>query len=66
MNLWALSEEMGYDMKFKEKVKANGKWIDLKHFIELPNVDMDIVVDKTVVEKVYNLPNIEKLNIVID
>jgi hypothetical protein len=42
---------MEYDMKIKEKIEANGKWIDLKHFIELPNVDKDVAVDKTVVEK---------------
>jgi hypothetical protein len=72
MNLWVLNEEMGYDMKIKEKIEANGKklmnekWIDLKHFIELPNVDKDVVVDKTVVEKINNLPNIEELYIVVD
>jgi hypothetical protein len=55
MNLWSLNEEMGYDMKIKEKVEANGKklvnrkWIDLKHFIELKNVDKDVVVIKIVV-----------------
>jgi hypothetical protein len=35
-------------MKIKEIVEANGKklvdgkWIDLKHFIELSNIDKDI------------------------
>jgi hypothetical protein len=63
---------MGYDMKIKEKIESNGKklvngkWIDVKHFIELSNVDKDVVVDKTVVEKVNNLPNIEELNIVVN
>jgi hypothetical protein len=72
MNLWALNEEMEYDMKIKEKVETNGKklvngkWIDLKYFIGLPNVDKDVVIDKTVVEKVNNLPNIEDVNIVVD
>jgi hypothetical protein len=62
---------MKYDMKIIEKVEANGmklvngKWIDLKHVIELPNVNKDVVVDKTVVEKVNNLPNIEELNIIV-
>jgi hypothetical protein len=71
-NLWALNEEMGYDMKINEKVEANGKklvngkWIELEHFVELPNADKDAIVDKTVVEKVNNLPNIEELNIVAD
>jgi hypothetical protein len=71
MNLWDLNEEMGYDMKIKEKVEANGKklvdgkCIDLKRFIELSNVDKDVVVDKTVVEKVNNLPIVEELNIVV-
>jgi hypothetical protein len=65
MNLWALNEEMGYDMKIKEKIEANGKklvkrkWINFKHFIGLPNIGKDIVVDKTVAEKVGNLSNIE-------
>jgi hypothetical protein len=45
---------------------VNGKLIDLKHFIESPNVDKDVVIDKTVIEKVNNLPNIEELNIVVD
>jgi hypothetical protein len=68
----ALNEEIGYDMKIKEKVEANGKkyvngkWIDFKHFIELSNVDKDVAVDKTVVEKVNNLPNIEELNFAVD
>jgi hypothetical protein len=39
---------------------------ELKHFIELSNIDKDIVVDKIVVEKVNNLPNIEELNIAVD
>jgi hypothetical protein len=66
------NEEMRYDMKIKEKVEAdvkklvNGKWIKLKHFVELPNADKDAIVDKTVVEKDNNLPNIEELNIVDD
>jgi hypothetical protein len=63
---------MRYDMKIKERVEAkgkklvNGKWIDLKYFIELSNVDKDAVVDKTVIEKVNNLSNIEELNIIDD
>jgi hypothetical protein len=58
MNLLTLNEEMRYDKKIKEKVKTNGnkfvnrKWIDLKHFFALTNVDKDIVADKTVVQKV--------------
>jgi hypothetical protein len=31
----------------------------------LPTVDKDVIVDKTVIEKVNNLPNIEELNIVV-
>jgi hypothetical protein len=59
----ALKEEIRYDMKIIEKVEANGKkhvngkWIDLRHFLELPNVDK-VIIYKTVVEKVNNLPNI--------
>jgi hypothetical protein len=49
MNLWTLNEEMGYDKKIKENVEVNDKWIDLKHFKELLNVDKDVVVDKTLV-----------------
>jgi Ran GTPase-activating protein (RanGAP) involved in mRNA processing and transport len=45
---------------------VNEKWINLKHFIESPNVDKDVIAAKTVVEKVNNLPNIEELNIVVD
>jgi hypothetical protein len=44
----------------------NGKWIDLKHFIELPNADKEVVIDKAVVEEVNNLPNIGELNAVVD
>jgi hypothetical protein len=43
----------------------SGKWIDLKHFIELSNVDKEVVIDKVVVE-VNNLPNVEELNVVVD
>jgi hypothetical protein len=72
MSLWALNEEMGYDIKIKEKVEgnvkklANGKWIDLKGFIELPNVVKEVIVEKTEVEKANNLPSIEELNIIVD
>jgi hypothetical protein len=44
MNLCALNEEMGHNMKIQEKIETNskklmnGKWIDFKHFIKLSNV----------------------------
>jgi hypothetical protein len=49
MNLWALNEKMGFDKKIKEKVSVegrkmvNGKLINPKYFIVLPDVDQDIV-----------------------
>jgi hypothetical protein len=47
-------------MKIEKKVDAKvrsllmGKGADLKHFIELQNIDRDIVADKAIVEKVNN------------
>jgi hypothetical protein len=54
MNLSTLNDDM--------KKFVNGKWTDLKHFVELPNEDKDVIVDKTLIEKANNLPIVEELN----
>jgi hypothetical protein len=71
MNLWALNEEMGYDSKIKEKVdiKKTKKIVrnpdNLKNFIEPPNTDHDIVVEKEVMDLLKNEQPQEECNIVI-
>jgi hypothetical protein len=59
MNLWALNEEMGYDSHINEKIDVN----KLKNFIELPNNDEDIVLEKNVVDLLNNVPPQEESNI---
>jgi hypothetical protein len=62
MNLWALNEEMGYDSRIKEKIDIQKvrKIIlneeKLKNFIELPNVDQDVVVEKETLKLLNNEP----------
>jgi hypothetical protein len=67
--LWALNEEMGYDSHIKEKldVKELKRKIPgdkLKNFIELPNKDEDVVLEKEKVNLLNNLPPQEESNIV--
>jgi hypothetical protein len=72
MNLWALKEEMGYNANVKEKINVEevkrlvGKSKNLKNFIELPNQDHDIVVEKEVFEKLKNEPPREERNILVE
>jgi hypothetical protein len=71
MNLWSLNEEMGYDSKIKEKVdiKKAKKMVhnpdNLKNFIELPNTDHDVVVEKEVMDLLKNEPPQKEFNIII-
>jgi hypothetical protein len=52
----------GFDSKFKEKLQveskkfSNGRYINPKHFIVLPNPDVDVVLEKNVIETITNLP----------
>jgi hypothetical protein len=72
MNLWALNEEMGFDMKIKEKVSVEGmkmvnyKLINPKHFIVLQDVDRDIVLERNIIRSINNIPETEESNIIID
>jgi hypothetical protein len=70
MNLWALNEEMGYDSHIKEKLDVQKlmKVIPeekLKNFIELPNADEDVVVEKEIINLLNNEPPQEEQNITI-
>jgi hypothetical protein len=70
MNLWALNEEMGYDSHIKEKldVKELKRKIPgdkLKNFIELPNKDEDVVLEKETVDLLNNVPPQEESNIIV-
>jgi hypothetical protein len=61
MNLWALNEEMGYDVKTKEKIPVeekrvgNGKLINPKHFITLPYMAEKSFDQSTIFQRVRNL-----------
>jgi hypothetical protein len=68
--LWALNEEMGYDSRIKEKIDVQKmKRIipeeKLKNFIELPNADLDLVVEKETFNLLNNQPPQEEKNITI-
>jgi hypothetical protein len=70
MNLWALHEEMGYDSRIKKKDMQKVKKIipdeeKLKNFIELPNADLDVVVEKETLNLLNNEPPQEENNIAI-
>jgi flagellar basal body rod protein FlgF len=62
LNLWALNEEMGFDIKIKEKISVaekkleNSNLINPKHFITLPDVDRDIELEKNVVRSINHIP----------
>jgi hypothetical protein len=72
LNLCALNEEMDLDNKFKEKLQvegkkfSNGRYVNPKHFIELPNPDVDIVLEKNVIEVMSNLPIADERNIIVE
>jgi hypothetical protein len=72
LNLWALNEEMDFDVKIKEKISimewklVNGKLIIPKHFITLPYVDRDIVLEKNVVRSINHILETVELNIVVE
>jgi hypothetical protein len=71
MNIWALNEERGYDSRIKEmidmqKVKRIIHDVEkLKNFIELPNDDQDVVVEKEMLNLLNNEPPQEEKNIAI-
>jgi hypothetical protein len=71
-NLWALNEEMGFDLKFKEKLSVegrklnNGKIINPKHFITLPDLDRDVLLEKNVMQSITNLPDADEFDIVVE
>jgi hypothetical protein len=71
MNLLALNEKMGYDSRIKEKInikKAKKMVCDpgnLKNFIELHDVDHDVIVEKEVMDLLKNEPPREESNLVI-
>jgi hypothetical protein len=72
MNLLALNEEMRYDAKLKEKIdvekvkKQIGRPVKLKNFIELPNQDHDVVIEKEGFESLKNEPPLEERNILVE
>jgi hypothetical protein len=72
VNLYALNEEIGFDLKFREKLSVkdkkfhNDKLINPKHFIIIPNLDRDVVLEKNVMQTIANLPETDELNIVIE
>jgi hypothetical protein len=71
MNMRALNEEMGYDSRIKEKIDINkAKKMtlnpdNLKNFIELPDADHEVVVEKEVMDLLKNEPSREENNLVI-
>jgi hypothetical protein len=74
MNLWALNEEMGYDARVKERVdvdkvrslcKNPGAANNLKNFIELPNIDADVVVSKRIIKILKNEADDNEKDIVV-
>jgi hypothetical protein len=72
LNLWALNEEMGFDLKFKEKLSVEGrklnnvKIINPKHFITLPVLDRDEVLEKNAKQSIINLPDADDFDIVVE
>jgi hypothetical protein len=72
LNQWALNEEMSFDDKIKEKISIvenlliNGKLINPKHFITLPDVDRDIVLEKNIVRSINHFPETVESNIVVE
>jgi hypothetical protein len=72
MNLWTLNEEMRFDLKFKEKLPVEekrlvkGKYINPKHFITLPDLDRDIVLEKNLMQTIINLPEADESNIIVE
>jgi hypothetical protein len=72
LNLWTINEEMGFDIKMKEKISVvekklvNGKLINPKHFITLPDVDRDIVLEKKFVRSINHIPETVESNIIVE
>jgi hypothetical protein len=72
LNLWASNEKMGFDVKIKEKISVvekklvNGKLINPKHFITLPDVDRDIVLEKNVSRTFNHIPEPVESTIVVE
>jgi hypothetical protein len=65
---------MGYDARVKERVGVNkvrslcknpGVVDNLKNFIELPNVDADVVVSKRIIKMMKNEADAEEKDIVV-
>jgi hypothetical protein len=48
------------------KKMVNGKLINSKHFIKLPNVDKDIILEKNIINSINNLPEVDERNIIVD
>jgi hypothetical protein len=62
---------MGYNSKIKEKIDVKPKMIkdklcDLKQFIELPNQDKDVVVEKKMIQLIDNSPSADEMNIIVE
>jgi hypothetical protein len=72
LNLCALNEEMGFDVKIKEKISVvekklvNGKLINPKLFFALLDVDRDIVLEENVVQSINHIPETVESNIVVE
>jgi hypothetical protein len=53
---------MGFDVKIKNKIPVeekrvvNGKLVNPKHFITLPDVGRDIVLEKNIVQSINHIP----------
>jgi hypothetical protein len=67
-----LNEEMGFVVKIKEKISVvetklvKDKLINPKHFITLPDVDRDIVLEKKFILSINHIPETVESNIVVE
>jgi hypothetical protein len=72
INLNVFIEEIGYDMKMKEKINVKqvrvvrGKLLDMKSFIELTNKDKDYIMDLEVINFINILPDEEDMEPAVD
>jgi hypothetical protein len=72
LNLCTLNEEMGFDLKFKEKLSVegrklnNGKIVYPKYFITFPDLDRDIVLEENVIQSITNLPDADEFDKVVE
>jgi hypothetical protein len=48
------------------KKKVNLIIINLKHFIERPNLDKDIILEENVIHSINNLPEAVERNMIVD